>query len=70
MSTENEQRELRMKYAGAIGVLCECSVLVDEDTRDSIEMAVGDWCNQTGWTMTRTLDRVDVMPPTLSDQGE
>jgi hypothetical protein len=33
------------------------------DTRDSIELVVNDWCELTGWTMKRTLDRIDVVPP-------
>ncbi len=55
--------ELRAKYAGAIGLLCECSVQVDEETRELIEDAVSDWCEVTGWTWRRILNRIEVTPP-------
>ncbi|MDO8445167.1 MAG: hypothetical protein Q7T53_03525 [Deltaproteobacteria bacterium] len=58
---------VRMAYAGAIGLLCECSLKVGnsneaEEIRDSIESAVADWCALTGWTMRRTLQRIEVFP--------
>lgn len=55
--------ELRMKYAGVIELLCECSVQVDEENREMIEQAVQDWCNFSGWSMRRTLNRIEVWPP-------
>ncbi len=53
----------RLQYAGAIGLLCECSVRVDEDTRECIHQAVDDFCKLTGWTYRRILDRIEVEPP-------
>jgi hypothetical protein len=52
-----------MQYAGAINLLCECTVFVDEDLRSSIESAVSDWCETTGWTWRKILDRIELIPP-------
>lgn len=60
-------RPIEMRYAGAIGLLCECSVHLKgpdaDDLRDSIEQAVSDWCDGSGWTWKRILDSIDVEPP-------
>ena len=55
----------RMQYAGAIGLLCECSVQVDDETRECIKEAVEDWCEITGWRVSQTLHRIEVLPPTI-----
>lgn len=62
---DNKQR---MQYAGAIGLLCECSVKLGngadvDDLRDSIEQAANGWAAGSGWTVRRTLNRIDVFPP-------
>ena len=63
-----ETTELRMKYAGVIGLLCEISPrITDDDEKESLINAVQDWCDYTGWTMTLTLDRVEVVPPHADD---
>ena len=55
--------ERRLQYAGAIGLLCECSVQVDEETRECIEQAVQDFCKiSEGWAWKRILDRIEVNP--------
>jgi len=66
--TKETVNDLRMKYAGAIGLLCEASVYIrnhpeGEDIRESIERAVADWCKTSGWTWKRTLSRIEVSPP-------
>jgi hypothetical protein len=62
--TENT---LRLGYAGAIGLLCEVSASLGgidaDENRDCIEEAVRDWCEITGWTCRRILDRIEVSPP-------
>lgn len=62
---------MRMSYAGAIGLLCECSMNLREgaerdEVRDNIERAVSDWCDLTGWTYKRILHRIEVFPPERS----
>lgn len=62
---DNKQR---MNYAGAIGLLCECSVNLGngaeaDDMRDSIEQAAHDWAAGSGWTVRRILNRIEVFPP-------
>jgi hypothetical protein len=57
---------IRLKYAGAIGLLAEIAVLLKhsaQSERDSIENAIADWCAESGWTYTRTLDRFDLEAP-------
>ena len=63
----SEQR-MRMQYAGAVGLLCECSTMLRsgaeaDEMRDAIERAVNDWAALTGWTVQRTLHRIEVFPP-------
>ena len=57
-----DERKLRMQYAGAIGLLCELSVHVDDESRELIEQAVDDFCALTGWKKRRILDRIEVEP--------
>jgi len=60
-----DSRELRLLCAGAIGVLCDCSTKVDEEARDQIERVVSDWCKLTGWTYSRLIDSIEVIPPPM-----
>lgn len=62
-SINSEDMSRRLQYAGAIGLLCECSVQVDDEYRELIEQAVTDYCELTGWTWRRILDRIEVSPP-------
>lgn len=60
--------QIRMQYAGAIGLLCEASVMLGngsekDEMRDSIEQAVSDWCALNGWTYKRILHRIEVNAP-------
>lgn len=60
--------DLRINASGAIGLLCECSIMLGsgadaEEVRDNIERCVDDWCKITGWTYRRTLQRIEVFPP-------
>jgi hypothetical protein len=62
----------RMRYAGTIGLLCECSIALGhgpekDDLRDSIEKAALDWAKTSGWTVRRVLHRIEVMPPKAND---
>lgn len=62
----------RMNYAGAIGLLCECSVhlrpgVESEELRGLIEEAVVDWASVTGFQVRRVLDRIEVFPPREPD---
>jgi len=61
------EAKLRLGYAGAIGLLCELSTNLHgmdaDENRDCIEDAVHDWCEITGWTCRRILDRIEVFPP-------
>lgn len=52
----------RMRYLGVLGLLCECSVYVDEDLRESIETALIDACADGKLEYRRTLDRFDIQP--------
>jgi hypothetical protein len=59
-----EQDRIRMQYAGAIGLLCELSTrITDPDDQDMLDAAVQDWCEISGWTWQRILDRVELLPP-------
>ncbi len=59
-----EEQTIRMRYAGAIGLLCAISTNVtDPDYKDMIDQCVNDFCKSTGWTWERLLDRVEVFPP-------
>ncbi len=60
---------MRMQYAGAIGLLCELSTQLRnsggerDEQLDNIERCVADWCDLTGWTYKRILQRIEVFPP-------
>lgn len=64
---KNTPPAVRMAYAGAIALLAEVAVHIRgpeaDDHRESIERALDDWCELTGWTYSRTLDRFDLFPP-------
>lgn len=62
---QSEINHLRLERAGAIGLLCEISVFFNSSTecKPMIVEAVEKWCEDTGWTMVQTLDRVEVFPP-------
>jgi hypothetical protein len=59
--------ELRMRYAGAIGLLCRQHIHLDghPDEQESIRQAVSDWCELTGWEMVQTISRLEVFPPEI-----
>ncbi len=54
---------LRLNYAGAIGLLCQASTEVSEETREAIISAVSDWCDLTGFSYKVIMNRVEVFPP-------
>jgi hypothetical protein len=56
----NEMNELRMKYAGLLGLLQECSVYVPEDTRESIEQAFTD-AEKYSFKWKRILNRIEII---------
>lgn len=56
--------DMQLHYASTIGLLCELSVkITDKELQEGIDRAVADWCEQSGWTWRRLLDRVEVTPP-------
>lgn len=67
--------QLRMQYAGAIGLLCELSTQLSRngeraDNLDSIELAVADFCKLTGWSYRRIVHRIEVFQPTTKGASE
>ena len=52
----------RMRYLGVLGLLCEASVYVPEDIRDSIEAALEDACAEGKLKWRRVLDRFEIEP--------
>lgn len=53
----------RMRYLGVLGLLCECSVYVeDEELRDSIERALEDACVDGTLKYRKFLNRFDIEP--------
>jgi len=65
MSTK---KSMEMRYAGAIGLLCECSVALGngsekDELREMILQAAQDWCADSGWTVKQVLHRIEVSPP-------
>lgn len=58
-----------MRIGGLMGVLCECSVQVDEDTREQIEHAISDNLPDC-MTMRRILDRIEIVPNHIVDNNE
>lgn len=52
----------RMRYLGALGLLCECSPLVTDDLRESIERALQDACADGALRYRRILDRFEIEP--------
>ena len=55
-----------MKFAGAIGLLCEAHLHLprhEQELKENIVTAVHDWCELTGWKLRKTLDRLEVIPP-------
>ncbi len=66
------KNDLRIKYAGAIGLLCNLSTQLSNngernDNIDNIEDAVRDFCKLSGWSYTRTMHRIEGFPPKSID---
>lgn len=69
--TEEQQSQMRLQYAGAIGLLAEIMPHVpDGETRDQIEQACLDWAAMTKWGVRRILNRMDLTPPRPSTSTE
>lgn len=67
--------ELRMQYAGAVGLLCELSphlscIIDRDDYLNSIELAAADFCRLTGWSYRRVVHRIEVFPPAIKGANE
>ena len=56
--------EKRLQYLGALGVLSQASVLVDDDTRERIELCFEDACKDGSLSWHQTLDRMEIEPVT------
>jgi hypothetical protein len=54
--------DLYMRYLGALAVLCECSVHVPHDLRDSIEAALDDAVQHHPLRVCRVLNRFEIEP--------
>jgi len=52
----------RMRYLGVLGLLCEASVHVPEDIRESIEFALEDACADGRLRWRRILNRYEIEP--------
>ena len=50
--------DLKLKYFGCVGLLAECAVYVDEETRESIEQAI----KGSGIKYKRIIDRFELYP--------
>ena len=57
------EQQLRLNYSGVVHLLCRLSVYVPEDERQCIIEAVENWCEITGWSWRRVMDRIEVEPP-------
>ena len=55
-------RDLYLRYLGALKLLEECSPYVDEDVRDSIEAAFTDACLHHPLRVRRIIDRLEIEP--------
>lgn len=70
---EGRDIDRRLNHAGAIGLLCNVSVMVgasnnieSEEHLDLIEQCVLDYANITGGTVKRILHRVEYTPPNIN----
>jgi hypothetical protein len=54
--------DLRMRYLGVLGLLCEASVHVPEEIRLSMEQALDDACESGRFRWRRVLDRLEIEP--------
>jgi hypothetical protein len=52
----------RMRYLGVLALLCEASVYVPEDIRESMEQALDDACSDGKLEWRRVLDRLEIEP--------
>jgi hypothetical protein len=52
--------DLYMRYLGVLGILAECSVQVDEETREQIQMAFDHACNHHPLQSRRILNRIEI----------
>lgn len=68
-----DHADMRMKYAGAVGVLADSAVYLSgsmegKEQRESHVRAIDDWCKLTGWTYRCVLNRIDLYPPKLGEK--
>jgi len=50
----------RMKYLGVLGIICEASVHVPEDVRETMERALDDACADGRLKWRRVIDRLEI----------
>lgn len=67
--------QLTLHYAGAVSLLAECAAYLGNrgehnDLRDSIERAVQDWCDLSGWRYEKFLHRIELIPPSAFEDGD
>lgn len=58
--TKVSESWLRMRYAGVLGLLSECSVYVPEEVRGRIEAAFVDASSTGRFKYSRTLNRLEI----------
>ncbi len=66
---KSAKKTTEIKYAGCVALLAECHLhlsnsLEKEELQEMIRLAIGDWCDERGWTMEQTFDRIELLPPT------
>jgi hypothetical protein len=68
--SEAQNADLRLHYAGVIGLLCDACVYLPHESehRKAIWDAVNDWCDKTGWGCKQILNRIEVYPPAYKNQ--
>ncbi|MHA1379279.1 MAG: hypothetical protein ACTSRG_12925 [Candidatus Helarchaeota archaeon] len=58
---KKENSKLKMRYIGVLGLLCEASVSVPEEIRESIECALEHACEDKTITYKRVLNRFEII---------
>lgn len=45
----NDIEKLRILYAKAVSLLCECAPYMDDERREGISAVASEFCDSTGW---------------------
>jgi len=52
----------RLKYLGALGLICDASVYVPEDIREMMEICLADACTDGSLRHRRIINRLEIEP--------